>query len=192
MKKTIISALILLAAACFTLFSATIGIGEKVGDFKLQDTAGNTHSPAAYAGKLLVFVFWSFKCPTALACDDRLAALQTKYGNRGVVVLAVASNSNESQAEIQRNAANLNLSFPILLDSDGTFADRLGATITPSVYILDGGGALRYRGALDNRGKPGDKRREAYAEDAIESILAGQSVANPETQAAGCSIKRKP
>ncbi len=184
--------LVILAAACGTLFSAPVGIGEKVGDFTLPDTAGGTHTLAAYAGKIVVLAFWSFKCPTALAYDDRLAALRTKYAGRGVVLLAVASNSNESKVELQRNAQNLNLAFPILLDSDGTLADRLGATITPSIYVLDRGGILRYRGALDNKGKPSDKNREAYVEDAIDYILAGATVAHPETQASGCSIKRKP
>lgn len=184
-------ALIWIGAASSTLFGAALALGEKIGDFKLQDTAGKVHSPAAYAGKIVVLAFWSFKCPTALAYDDRLAALRDKYGSQGVVVLAVASNANESKEELQRNAANLKISFPILLDTDGIVADRLGATITPSLFILDRGGILRYRGALDNREKPGDRRREAYAEDAIDSILAGKPVATPETQAMGCSIKRK-
>ncbi|HYK90780.1 MAG TPA: redoxin domain-containing protein [Acidobacteriota bacterium] len=193
MRKAVTTGLLIgmLLAACAGV-AAPVGIGEKVGDFKLQDTAGNTHSLASYGGKVVVLVFWSFKCPTALAYDERLAALQQKYGSGRVVVLAVASNSNESKAEILRNAGNLNLSFAILLDRDGLLADRLGATITPSIYILDRGGVLRYRGALDNKEKPGDKKREAYAEDAIDSLLAGQAVTNQETQASGCSIKRKP
>lgn len=187
----IISVIVMVStAAFFPVLASAVGIGERIGDFKLQDAAGNTQSLDAYAGKVVVLAFWSFKCPTALAIDDRLTALQSKYGNR-VVVLAVASNANETKAEIRRNASNLNLSFPVLLDSDGALAERLGATITPSIFILDRGGILRYKGSLDNREKPGDKKREAYAERAIDTILAGQAVANPETQASGCSIKRK-
>ncbi len=192
MRKTVIlMAMMWIVAASCRLVGAELGVGEKIGDFKLQDTAGKMHSSAAHAGKIVVLAFWSFKCPTALAYDERLAAIQDKYGSQGAVVLAVASNANESKEELQRNAENLHISFPILLDTDGILADRLGATITPSVFILDRSGVLRYKGALDNREKPGGKKREAYAEDAIDSILAGKPVATPETQATGCSIKRK-
>jgi peroxiredoxin len=183
--------LLCLAAALSQVFAAAADIGEKIGEFRLQDTAGNTHSLDSYAGKVIVLAFWSFKCPVALACNDRLTALQSKYGNRGVVVLGVASNANESKAEIQRNVSNLNLSFPILLDSDGMVAERLGASHTPGIFILDPGAILRYKGSLDNNKKLGDRGREANAEEAIDSILAGQPVAKPETAFFGCSIKRK-
>jgi peroxiredoxin len=183
--------LLCLAAALSQVFAVAADIGEKIGEFRLQDTAGNIHSLDSYAGKVIVLAFWSFKCPVALACNDRLTALQSKYGNRGVVVLGVASNANESKAEIQRNVSNLNLSFPILLDSDGMVAERLGASHTPSIFILDPGAILRYKGSLDNNKKLGDRGREANAEEAIDSILAGQPVAKPETAFFGCSIKRK-
>ena len=174
------------------VFPAPVRIGEKVGDIRLPDTSGKMQSLDSYAGKVVVLAFWSFKCPTALAWNDRLTALQTRYGSQGVVLLAVDSSSNESEVEIRRNAANLNVAFPILVDSEGVVAEKLGATLTPSLCILDRSGILRYRGAWDNREKVGDKKREAYAESAVENILAGQAVANPETQVSGCSIRRRP
>ncbi len=191
-KAAIVMVLVFLLSAGNAVFAAPAKIGEKVSDFKLQDASGGTRSLSSYAGKIVVLAFWSFKCPAALASDDRLAALQTKYGSQGVIILAVDSCPNESGAEIQRNAANLNLSFPVLLDSEGTVAEKLGIALTPSLCILDREGVLRYRGALDNREKVGDKKREAYAESAVESILAGQAVAKVETQVTGCSIRRKP
>lgn len=177
--------------AVFSTAANVADIGQKVDDFKLQDTAGNTHTLHGYAGKIVVLAFWSFKCPTALAIDDRLTALQDKYASQGVVVVAVDSNANESGTEIQRNAANLHLSFPILLDLDGELAVKLAATLTPSIYVLDGGGTLRYKGSLDGKEKSGDKKHEGSADAAIESILAGRAVSFPVTQASGCNIKRR-
>ncbi len=167
------------------------GPGQTIGDFKLEDTAGKTHSLASYKGKIVVLAFWSFKCPVALSYDAPLAALQEKYAGRGIVVLGVDSNSNETSAEIERNVRNLNLAFPMLLDSDGVLAERVGATITPTVFVLDGQGVIRYKGSLGNLRKPGDSKREAFAEDAIDAILAGKAVAVPETKVNGCSMKRK-
>ncbi len=191
MNRAIAVILLLAACAADRSAAAAAGIGDKIANFDLQDTAGNRHALSSYSGKVVVLAFWSYKCPTALAYNDRIAALQARNGSRGVVVLAVASNTNETGTEIQRNAANLGLTFPILLDTDAVLADRLGATVTPTLFILDRDGILRYKGALDNKEKPGDKNREAYAEDAIEAILAGRPVAVTETQPSGCSIKRK-
>jgi len=172
---------------------SAVQIGQRVGEFQLEDASGKTHSLESYlsSGKVVVLCFWSFKCPVSLAYNRRLAALQEKYRPRGVAVLGIASNANESPAEIERNTANLNLPFPVLIDKDGVVADRLGATHTPQIFVIDRSGVLRYRGALDNNREAGESGRTAYAEEALEAVLSGRSAAQPETKAFGCSLKRK-
>jgi peroxiredoxin len=169
---------------------ASAQIGEKVAGFSIADTDDRVHTLEQYSGKILVLEFWSFKCPVALAYNERLAELQSKYRNRGVTFLAVASNKNESPAEVQRNRENLKLPFPVLLDRDGTMADRLGATYTPSIVILDGTGMLRYRGAIDNNKRNGEKGRIPYAEEVLDALLGGRPAPQSETQVFGCSIRR--
>jgi peroxiredoxin len=154
-------------------------IGVTVPDFRLTDTSGTAHALSSYSGKTVFLAFWSFKCPVSLGYDERLMALQSRYGTRGVVILGIASNSNETAAEIRRNSANLNVGFPILLDQDGALAQRLGATHTPSAFIIDAKGNLQYRGGV------------AQAEEALEAILDGRAVPAPETKPSGCTIKRR-
>ena len=169
---------------------AQVRIGTKAVQFRLADTAGVIHSLDDYTGRIVVLDFWSFKCPVSLTYDERLATLHGKYRARNVAVLAVASNKNESAVEIRRNRENLRLPFPILLDPDGMLAEGLGATHTPSVVILDGAGIVRYRGAIDNNKRPGEAGRISYVEDALQALLAGKSIAEPETKVFGSSIKR--
>lgn len=165
-------------------------LGSQVRDIRLHETTGEEHSLADYAGKIVLLEFWSFKCPVALAYNDRLADLQSKYRSQGVIVFAVASNKNESAAEVARNAANLNLPFPVILDQEGLIAARLLATHTPSIFIIDRDGIVRYRGAIDNNRRPGESRREAYAEKALEALLAGHPVLQSRTEEFGCRIRR--
>ena len=165
-------------------------LGEKVAGFRLVDTADKTHTMSEYAGKILILEFWSFKCPVAQVYNDRVKALQSKYAPRGVVLLAVASNRNESPLEVRRNAENLSLPFPVLLDQDGVLADRVGVSQTPSVVILDGAGILRYRGAIDNNRRVTEPGRIAYVEEAVDALLAGRPVARAETPVSGCAIRR--
>jgi peroxiredoxin len=171
--------------------AAAIEIGSKVGNFQLPDVSGTTRSLQSYSGKIVILVFWSFKCPVSLAYDDRIEMLQKEYAVKGVAVLGVASGANETADEIRANTSNLKIGFPVLLDSEGNLAGILGATHTPGIFILDGSANLRYRGSLDNNKKPGESGRAAYAEDAINALLAGRSVAIPETRPFGCGIRRK-
>ena len=176
-----------MAAGAFPLGAQ---IGARPSGFRLIDIDGSAHTLDEYAGKIAVLEFWSFKCPVSLAYDERVAALQSRYRSRGVVVIAVASNKNESPVEVRRNAENLKLPFPVMIDPEGTLAERLGATHTPSVAVLDRDGILRYRGAFDNNRVAGDRGRIPYAENALEALLAGRPVPRAETEAYGCSIKR--
>jgi peroxiredoxin len=178
------------AALALLPLHASAQIGVKVAGFSIADTDDRVHTLEEYSGKILVLEFWSFKCPVALSYNERLAELQSRYRNRGVAFLAIASNKNESPVEVKRNRENLKLPFPVLLDRDGAMADRLGATYTPSIVILDGAGMLRYRGAIDNNKRIGEKGRIAYAEEVLDALLGGRPAPQSETQVFGCSIRR--
>ncbi len=165
-------------------------IGDRVTGVALTDTEGRTHELSGYSGSVVVLAFWSFKCPVALAYNDRLRALKDGYADRGAVFLAVASSANETPAEIRRNAANLQLTYPVLLDTDGILAAKLGAGYAPSVYILDRAGIIRYQGAIDNNRRPGERGRVAHAEEALQAILEGRTVDIQKTPPFGCAIRR--
>ena len=170
--------------------SAAAEIGSKLPNFQLADASGEAWSLRSYSGKIVVLVFWSYKCPVSLSYDTRIEELQNRYAAKGVVIVAIASSSNESPEEIQANLTNRKMHLPVLLDSEGNVAEKLGATHAPNVFLLDGEGMLRYRGALDNNKKPGENGRIGYVEEALDSILAGRDVRVTETPPLGCSIKQ--
>src|SRR5262249_34220440 len=85
--------------------------------------------------------------------------------------------------------------FPILKDADNVVADRLGATRTPEVIVLDPERRVRYRGRIDDQYAPGVRRPVPTRRDlalALEELLAGQPVSCPVPQASGCLIARAP
>ena len=170
-------------------YAGAADIGSKITNFQLADTFEKTHSLNAYSGNVVVLVFWSFKCPVSLAYIDRIEEIRNKYEGKKVVVLGIASSPNETAAEIRANVANLNMKVPVLLDSEGSVAEKLGATHTPSAFIIDGGAVLRYKGALDNNKKLGENGRIAYVADALDAILSGRAVSMPETRPVGCSLR---
>jgi peroxiredoxin len=112
------------------------------------------------------------------------------YKDRGVVVLAVAPNRNETKAQIKRYAEDQKLNFPVLIDEGNSIADLFDAKATPQIFVLDSQRKVRYIGAVDNGKDIGEEDREAYLENALNAILAGKEPPKAQTNAFGCMIKR--
>jgi hypothetical protein len=158
-----------------------VPIGREVGDLALGD------------GRLLVVAFVATECPLAELYAGRLAELAAGFGPKGVTFVAVASNRRETDETLGRFAAAHGISFPILPDRAGQLAARLGATRTPSVVVLDERRAIRYRGRIDDQYTRGTRRAEPRRRDlaeALEALLAGRAIGQPETEAIGCPIDR--
>jgi peroxiredoxin len=170
-----------------------LSIGEPAPRFELSDTAGTQWSPAATGATVVVFT--CNHCPYALAWHDRIAGAALDYADRGVQFLAINSNDAERyprdsyQAMQQRVAAD-DWPMPYLWDESQEVARSYGAKTTPDVFVLDGAGRLRYRGAPDaDYGDP--NQRALWLRDALDAVLSGAEPSRPETKPVGCSIKWK-
>ena len=64
--------------------------------------------------------------------------------------------------------------------------------MTPEAVVIDSRGEIRYRGRIDNfyadLGKPRQQVTARDLRDALDAVLAGRTVPNPETRALGCAI----
>lgn len=191
-------ALFLAGCACTAgdLPTAKIKIGEKMADFTLPEAgSGKSHSLYESKGKKAVAViFLATRCPYSNAFNHVLADLAREYAGRGVALVGINANQSEPAAEVAEHARTHNLSFPVLKDEGNVIADRLGASVTPEVFLLDSDWTLRYHGALGNSAHPTTNPQEASDAEvrpALEGVLAGQAVARTETKAFGCTIKRR-
>jgi alkyl hydroperoxide reductase subunit AhpC len=115
--------------------------------------------------------------------------LNKEYASRGVAFLGINANKEESPEDIKSHAQAHGFLFPILKDKDNVIADKLHASVTPEVFVCDSSFNLLYHGRID------DSRRESDVtskdlRNALDTILAGNSVAVTDTKAFGCSIKR--
>jgi thiol-disulfide isomerase/thioredoxin len=140
-------------------------------------------------GTVTVVTFVSARCQVSNAYGARLEALYEEYTPRGVRILFVNANTNESDEEIVENARQHRFRFPIYRDSTSKAADLLGAQLTPETFVLDRDAVVRYRGAIDDARNPARVKKRSLRL-ALDRVLAGQTVAVPETKAFGCAIKR--
>ena len=83
-------------------------------------------------------------------------------------------------------------SMTAAVDRTRAVATRARVTITPSVVLVDRGGAIRYRGRIDNAyadlGKPRQHVTSHDLRASLDALLAGRPVPTPETEALGCYI----
>src|SRR5690606_26486004 len=121
----------------------------------------------------------------------RLSRLARQFVDRGVQVVGVNSNRQDSVADIEKYIREQSVAFPIVRDKGNVLADRYGATRTPEVFLLDRELNVRYHGRIDDQYAPGVSRSEPQREDlriAIEQVLAGEEVSVPRTEPLGCFI----
>lgn len=165
-----------------------VAIGSAAPEFTLVDLGGQPHSLRDYRGRNVIITFIAARCPISQAYDERLQSLARDFGQRpDTVFLAINSSANESISEIRENAARHHFDFPILRDEGSRIAGLFGAERTPTAYLVDPEGLLRYRGRIDSAHRPRrDMRHDLRA--AIGELLAGQPVTVPATIAMGCPI----
>jgi len=166
--------------------------GAKVPDFTLPDTDG-ADVPLQDAAAATVVVFTCNHCPYALAWHDRINAVARDYAGRGVRTLQICANDPERYPRDAPDAMRARVEAgefagPYLHDATQEVARSWDARVTPDVFVIDSSMHLAYRGAPD-----ADHRDEsldaAWVRAALDAVLAGHPVAEPETRPVGCSIK---
>lgn len=165
-------------------------IGAAIEDFTLPDFDNNERSLKSLAGKNgTVLLFVAVQCPVSNAYNERMEKLAQDYRAKGISVIGINSNVREDAAAVKAHAADNGLSFTILKDPGNKIADKLGATVTPEAYFLDGANKLLYHGRIDNS-RNADQVESNDLRNAIDAALAGKAIEKTEAKAFGCSIKR--
>ncbi len=170
---------------------------QQVADFSLTNViTGSQVSLDTYPScSGLVIIFTSNTCAYDEHYRSRINSLSKAYHDK-VPVLLVNSNieSIESPDNMIRKAQQLGLSVPYLADKDQSLMQRLGATKTPSAYLLKNNGgnfSIVYKGAIDDNAQVPTDVRRAYLKDAIDIMLTNQKVETQEVRPVGCTIRRK-
>jgi peroxiredoxin len=167
-----------------------IDIGDAAPEFELMDVDGGARPLQTPA----VVIFTCNHCPYALAWHERLMQAARDYPD----VHFFAINPNDAEryprdsfdAMKERVRADEGWPMPYLRDESQEVAREYGAKTTPDVFVVDSGGALRYRGAPDPDSN--DPTLNAiWLREALDAILAGEEIARPETEPVGCSVKWK-
>ena len=178
------------------LFADASAEAVRLAEIALSDLHGNPTSLGELAGEeLSVVVFLGTECPLARLYVPRLNAIIDEFSQRGVAVIGVNSNCQDSLLDITAYTRRQQVDFPVLKDLDHRLADGVKAERTPEVFVFDANWNVKYRGRIDDQYGVGYVREQATREDlrvAITALLSGRSVDEPMTAAVGCRIGRLP
>lgn len=170
-------------------------LGETAPDFELPATNGQTYRLADFDGnRVLVYVQASNRCPYMLAYLERIKAFAEAYADQGVQFVLVNSNdANEEQpdvfAEMKKFDDTYELNMPYLWDESQSVAQAYRTFRTPEVLVFDRERRLRYRGRIDDNTQDPAMVERHDLRDAIDALLAGDTVPHPETFPVGCTVE---
>lgn len=149
--------------------------------------------------KLVVFCFLAIDCPVSQQYLPRLKQLSDKYQKQGVRFYGIYPNRRVHVVKMAQHAHDQDIPFPVFLDGEQRLAKLLDVEVTPEVVVLDADWEKKYQGAIDDQFKKRGRRREAneaYLEQAIGEVLAGESVSVDYRPPSGCplesTVARKP
>ena len=179
--------------------STMLSLGTVAPDFHLPDSAGRFVSKDDFAGApALLVMFLCNHCPYVQHVAEEVVRLAREYGARGVGVVAVSSNDvdqfpDDSPERMAEVATSMGFTVPYLYDETQEVAKAYHAACTPDFFLFDADRRLVYRGQLDGA-RPGNgvpvSGHDLRA--ALEAVLAGKPVPQPQLPSLGCNIKWKP
>ena len=120
-------------------------------DFTLALALGDGESLALsdLRGKVVFLNFWATWCGPCRYEMPSMEALYNRLKDRGLEIVAV--NCMEGEPLVSRFMRDYNLSFPAVLDLDGSVSTIYGINAIPTTFLLnrDGDVVLRLVGSID-------------------------------------------
>ncbi|BBI36418.1 TlpA family protein disulfide reductase [Cohnella abietis] len=151
----VLGVLLIVTMIGYTVFdygnTKTIGHDQAAPDFQLTDLEGNVVNLSDYRGQTVLMNFWATWCQVCKAEMPHVEKLYQNYKDLDVVVLSVNVTSQERNAQqVESYVDKHGLSFPVVLDEQGTVAKQYQVTAYPTTYVIDSTGKIRnhYLGAI--------------------------------------------
>ncbi|QWF71763.1 thioredoxin family protein [Methylomonas paludis] len=180
--------------------SNMLPLGSIAPDFNLPDTTtGKTFRLSDLQGRLgTVVMFICNHCPFVLHIKQQLQAIPRQYTPLGISFIAISANDidnypQDAPDKMQALMAEWGNPFAAYLyDESQQVAKAYQAACTPDIYLFDAYLNCVYRGRLDastpqnNQPVTGQDLRNA-----LDQLLAGQTISAEQTPSIGCNIKWK-
>ena len=174
--------------------SSPSSAADPVTTWRFADIEGKLHKPFDdKSTRGIALVFTSTDCPIANSYQPLLQRLAEKHAENGVRLFMIHPSPELTVDQACKHAKDFKIKAPVVIDTDLSISRRVGARVTPEVFVfVRGQKEPVYQGRIDNRyAGYGRKRNVATTNelaDALDAVVAGRPIKNPKTKAVGCFI----
>jgi cytochrome c biogenesis protein CcmG/thiol:disulfide interchange protein DsbE len=126
--------------------------GQAAPAFEASTLSGESATLASFRAKPTVLVFWASWCGPCVKEAPEVARIATSYGSR---INVVGINVGEQRTQAAQAAKRMGITWPVVLDVDGSIQKAYQVTGIPLILIVDQDGLVRHR----NNGMPSDIHR---------------------------------
>ena len=114
-------------------------------DFTLEDMDAKKFSLKDYRGKVVLLNFWATWCPPCRREMPSMERLHQKFKDKDFAVLALNQMEDGDQVFTFTGDLGVDLSFPIVYDTDSSVSRAYGVMGLPTTYLIDKKGIVRFR-----------------------------------------------
>src|SRR3990172_7651973 len=112
-------------------------------DFTLDTLDGKKVTLSELRGKIVLINLWATWCPPCRAEMPALENAYEQYKDSGVVILGLNVTNQDSEKDIPLFIDEFGLTFPILLDRDGSVSALYQLRGLPTTYFVNREGIIR-------------------------------------------------
>jgi peroxiredoxin len=112
-------------------------------DFTLDTLQGERVKLSDLRGKIVVVNFWTTWCPPCRAETPALETSYESYKDAGVTVLGVNLTNQDTLKDVESFVQEFGLTYPILLDRDGTVGLLYQLNGLPTTFFINREGVIR-------------------------------------------------
>jgi len=122
-------------------------VGDLAHDFTLKDLNNQKHTLKELRGKQVVHVvFWATWCVPCLEEVPALRTIQEKYRVRGVQILGIVIDRDQTKDGVRAAARDMKINYPILWDDGGEVQERYRVEYIPQNFLIGKDGVIHYAG----------------------------------------------
>lgn len=152
----LISSIILLLAGLAWIWSTrTIGYAQQqdrlaapqegflAPDFTLNSLTSNETTLSDLRGKPVIINFWASWCPPCRAEMPAFQQTHIEFLSKDLVILGINATNQDQITAVEEFVANNNITFPILLDQNGSVSSLYNLYSLPTTIFIDEFGIIQ-------------------------------------------------